>query len=440
MTTNIILLTIDALRADHVSGYGYERQTTPFLDELASRAFVFEEAISASSHTREALPAILTGCYPSDAIASDYTLNADSIATHLSDTHTSAAFHSNPYVSRAYNFDRDFDKFDDDMYLSRSRILALFQRALDKFVLNRGEYHARAEEINKRSLEWLTSIGKEPFFLWNHYMDVHGPYNPPKGYTLGKSEMSSEEAQSLYQKTINAPEEVTESERNQLVDTYDGEIRYLDRQIKSLVNTLKERSLFEESLVIVTADHGDAFDEHGYYTHPRQLHDPLLRVPLIVSAPGSKRGKRIATPVSTLDIVPTILFSLDRMSEHLPGEALMLIAEGEDSVGDNTVFASATGEDENEGIRRFAARNRHWKAILERDLASGEVLNERLFDLEDDPEESKPIKPDNADPRKIVTELRDFSQQRLDPYSEDKDSEESPSNEVNERLKALGYK
>ena len=133
MSRNVILITIDALRADHLPVYVYHRSTAPFLSEFANNHAWFERAYSASSHTREALPAILTGEYPDIAVEDSWELNTESLVERLSEEPLRAgAFHSNPYASRAYGFDRGFDEFDDDLYLGDSRLLSPLQRGIQK--------------------------------------------------------------------------------------------------------------------------------------------------------------------------------------------------------------------------------------------------------------------------------------------------------------------
>ncbi|WP_050052111.1 sulfatase-like hydrolase/transferase [Halostagnicola sp. A56] len=192
-------------------------------------------------------------------------------------------------------------------------------------------------------------------------------------------------------------EKITETERQLLINLYDGEIRYLDDQLRIFFNGLKERNLLKASLVIITADHGDAFGEHGYFTHPRHLHESLLHVPLLVSPPGEPIGETVETPVSTLDIVPTILEYAGLSNDELPGTPLVtengLLERGEDDF----VYSSATGEDEHEGARRFAARGTRWKAILERDITSGKILNEQIFDLHEDPKEYEELLPSETE-------------------------------------------
>lgn len=440
---NIIFLSIDALRADHLGAHGYDRETSPFLDKLADQELEFRTAISASSHTREAVPALLSGRYPDVFAANGYRYVPKTVADRLSEVgFRTAGFHSNPYVSRAYGYDSGFDTFDDDLVLGQNRFVALAQRALNKFVLNKGEYHARATEINDRSRSWLDSINDDrPFFLWNHYMDPHGPYNPPAGYTYADRELSNDEAQTLYQKTIDSPDEIVDEERQLLIDAYDGEIRYLDDQLRVFFDALDDRGLLEESLIVVTADHGDAFGEHGYYTHPRYLHESLLQVPLIVSLPGERGSETVTTPVSTLDIVPTILEYAGEAETELSREALVN-RDGQLVYDDGVVFASATGEDEHEGIRRFAARGERWKAVLEREIDSGEIVSEGVYDLVEDPREQSELHPKEADSIEFLEELRSFSASRLDSVdgSEQEKGTQDQSAEIDERLEALGYK
>ncbi|WP_442905050.1 sulfatase [Haloarcula sp. CGMCC 1.2071] len=364
---NIILLSADALRADHLSCYGYHRETSPVLDEFAEESIRFTNAYSASSHTREAVPALLTGEYPDVAINDSYRLATETIASQLSEAgFATGGFHSNPFVSRAYGFDQGFDTFDDDLHFGQHKLVALAQRALDKL---RNRHYARAEEINERSLSWIDSLDSdEPFFLWNHYMDTHGPYEPPGEYATlyADKELSGRDAQSLYQRAIDEPESITEEERQLLIDLYDAEIRYNDEYIGEFLKELQSRSLLEESLLVVTADHGDAFGEHGYYEHPRYLHDEITHVPLFVREPEGT-DKTVETPVSTLDIVSTFKRIV---GQDIDSRRVSLL----DQLGvDRTVFLQARGEDEHSHIRRYALRTQEGSCFCERDRGSGSI-------------------------------------------------------------------
>jgi len=364
---NIILLSADALRADHLSCYGYHRETSPVLDEFAEESIRFTNAYSASSHTREAVPALLTGEYPDVAINDSYRLATETIASHLSEAgFATGGFHSNPFVSRAYGFDQGFDEFDDDLHFGQHKLVALAQRALDKL---RNRHYARAEEINERSLSWIDSLDSdEPFFLWNHYMDTHGPYEPPGEYATlyADKKLSGRDAQSLYQRAIDDPESITEEERQLLIDLYDAEIRYNDEYIGEFLKELRNRDLLEDSLLVVTADHGDAFGEHGYYEHPRYLHDEITHVPLFVREPDGA-DRTVDTPVSTLDIVSTFkrIAGLDIDSERVSLLDQLDV--------DRTVFLQARGEDEHSHIRRYALRTREGACFCGRDRESGSI-------------------------------------------------------------------
>lgn len=388
---NVILLTIDALRGDHVGYRGYDRDTTPFLDSLAENVVRIDTAISASSHTRETVPALLSGEYPDIFAENGYRHSTKTIADRLSKVgYQTPGFHSNPYLSRAYGFDQGFDEFYDDLLLGQKKLFALAQPAIEKFVVKQGENYARAPEINNRSLDWIDTVDDEPMVLWTHYMDVHGPYYPLAGFTNADRKISNIESYDLYQKCIKRPEDVTKEERGLLVDKYDGEIQYLDAELEAFFDGLEAKDLLSESLDIVTADQGNAFGEHGYFTHPRDLHDYLLHVQLPGSEPGDD-SKRIETPVSTLDIAPTFLDFARMEHEELPQRPL-LDEEGDVvRVRPEVAFSSATEEDADEAIRCFAGRTETRKMVIDREIEDGSIRNEQGFDLNSDSDEQKPV-------------------------------------------------
>ena len=413
---NIVLLTADALRADHLGCYGYDRDTSPVLDEFATESIRFTNAYSVSSHTREAVPALLTGKYPDVAIGSDYRLATDTIASTLSKAgYATAGFHSNPFVSRAYGFDRGFDTFDDDLHLGQHKLIALAQRAIDKL---RNRHYARADEINERSLDWIDAQpDDEPVFLWNHYMDTHGPYEPPGEYATlyADRELSGREAQSLYQRAIDDPDSITDEERELLIDLYDAEIRYNDEHIGAFLDALRDRDLLEESVVIVSADHGDAFGEHGYYEHPRYLHDEITHVPLFMRLPdGSSRT--VETPASTLDIVATI-------EGIIGGEPEFSLLHP--SVDDREVYSQARGEDDHSHLRRYAVRTREEACVCERDTETGDIRN---------------VTPPDSPLRST---LEAHIEERVQAKAGNTPTDEAGDDvdeEIEQRLDALGYK
>lgn len=431
---NIILLTIDALRADHTSVYGYPRETTPNLAKLTDQFCRFEYAFSVSTHTREAVPALLTGHYPDEAINSDWTLGAESLASYLFDTHTSGAFHSNPYISAAYDYDRSFNQFYDSFHVGNHPFLTLLQRVLDKFIFNRGAYHTRANELNQRSINWIDSIDSgAPFFLWNHYMDVHGPYNPPAGARrFSPRDMSNNETQELYQRLTDSTVSISKNERKLAIDLYDDEIRYVDQAIYDFIESLRKREIFKNSLVFITADHGDAFGERGYYSHPRHLHENLLRIPLLVAG-GGRSGTVFETSVSTLDIVPTILFTIGKDVSQFPGDPIQTIEEQVD----RAVIASVQGDGQLTDHRRFAIQDTNWKYKLERD-ETGEIQNEEIYYR--DLDKNRLIPKTNLDNTERIIDLKEKLRTHSQGRNLEFDDGRNVGKTVESRLDALGYK
>jgi arylsulfatase len=421
---NVVLVTVDALRADHLSCHGYERETTPTLDSLAEEGLWFETAYSASSHTREAVPGILTGEYPDESVDAEYRLATESVATRLDGVvDATAGFHSNPYLSRAFGYDEGFDTFDDDLRLGDHRLVALAQRMLDKL---RNRHYARATEMNERSLSWLDSLGDDSFFLWNHYMDPHGPYLPVDGYRSRYTDRRPGDRwlQRLYKRAVRDPESVSDADRRLLVDCYDAEIEYLDAHLGAFLDGLGTRDVLEETAVVVTADHGDAFGEHGYYEHPRYLHEVLTHVPLLVRLPDASSDytdAAVGAPVSTLDVVPTLLDLLGADSvDSAAGRSLLETARDPDR--DRVVFAQASGEDEDAGLRRFAAMDRTGRAF---GVYDGETDSHRITETTDDG---------------LAAALTDHIVARTDHVDPSRSDDASVDDEIERRLSALGYR
>lgn len=432
----VVLLTIDALRADHLSCHGYHRATSPVLDDLAATGVQCSHAYSASSHTREAISALLTGRYPDACVDDDFALVADTLATQLRETtYTTGAFHSNPYVSRAYGYGQDFDAFDDDLYFGQHKLVALAQRVFDKV---RKRHYARAETITERALDFVDAVA-EPCFLWAHYMDPHGPYCPPDEYqTLFHDEpISMTRAQRLYKRAWNDPESITDAERRELVNCYDGEIRYVDAQVGAFLDGLEQRGLLANSLVIVTADHGDMFGEHGHYGHPRRLYDEVLHVPLVVRGPGVP-DTTVEGPVSTLDVWPTVLDAVDGDGQAGPGESLLAIANDPTAVADRRAFSQVRTAGDEPARRRFSVRTSDGICRLERAIPTGEVTAGPMGD--DDLAEA--VRAHSAARLDAVTDAGEGEgegETESDEHGEGA-GPDTASAAVKRRLEALGYK
>lgn len=391
---NVILLTADSLRADHVGCCARPgtQGLTPNLDGFAARSVTFTRAFAQGPYTGASLPPLFTGRYACrlKPVGRGQAINWAHAAGVVVDGartvsevlkaagyHT-AAFHSNPAVSRLFGFDKGFDVFHDDVLLSKNELprklklwVARFQRIF------RSNPYRSARAINRLVLEWLASA-REPFFLWVHYMDTHGPYLSRK--TLAYVSRGER----VWRTSIRSPRKITPEQRGLLLRNYRRQIAYLDAELGTLLKAFHRKRLFERSLVMISADHGDEFFEHGLYGHQGHLYDELLHVPLFVRFPGVLPGRceelteLIQIPSTVLDFArirptaptgfeaPSFLPVLDRRA--LPPRSFIL---------------SEWGVEPHEGL---CIRTKDWKLIW---LNRGE--RKELYELTVDPSEQKNV-------------------------------------------------
>lgn len=412
---NVILITVDALRADHLSGLGYAEETTPNLDKIAKEGVQFTRAFSYGSSTHTSiLPMLMSSpfipyyLHEFDGIEtvsmSEGLERYREIATKLikfkvtiagalrKHGYKTAAFHSNPYLTRYYGYGEGFSHFDDSFgkYGNRKKMMEHVKVALSTsgklenlakrlyFLIYRNEIpYERAETINAKAISWLKAKKPKKFFMWLHYMDTHIPYKPPKGF---RPPMNSLKMSELNRKILNK-EDISKDELNQLIGLYDGSIRYVDYAIKDLLDELKEMKMLEDTIVFITADHGEEFKEHGDFIHrTTKLYDELIRVPLIIYNSGYHAI--IDEPVSLIDIAPTIMDMLNLPNvKTFQGKSLIPIIEDK---GDRKFAVMSQGWDVNGLI--VAYRTNRWKYIL------NEAKNSReLYDIEEDPKERESL-------------------------------------------------
>jgi choline-sulfatase len=275
-TPNVVLITLDTVRADRMGFLGSQLGLTPHLDALARQSVVFTRAYSQVPITTASHATILTGTYPQFHKVSDFGIPlaqdlpyAPSILKNRG--YRTAAFVGSlvldPNTRSAPGFDRGFDTFDAG-YHRRRQDESRYQ-AIER----------RGGEVIARALAWLNQHPRGPFFIWVHLYDAHDPYDPPEPY---KSKYAS------------AP--------------YDGEIAYVDSVVGKFVSQLRVRGLYNDELIAVMADHGEALGEHGEATHGIFLYDETIRVPLLFKLPKERSaGKRIENRAQLVDVLPTIL-------------------------------------------------------------------------------------------------------------------------------------
>lgn len=316
---DILLLTVDSLRADRLGYHGYERETTPNLDALAERAVTFRAAHSQGPTTFSSFPSLLTGEHAYES--PDYpSLSGTTIAEQLRDAgyHTMSVT-SNAWISPAYGYDEGFDEVH---ALGRGPLSAtgLWERTRHRIgdaiegtplysVLKRGydaarEVGTQTEEDRIHELVVDHVDRSEPTFTWAHYMTTHTPYetDPKAGPSfVSEGEVPSEERhREMLEEVREGPSAVSASTRELFSDLYDESVRHVDRRIGELVSALPE-----ETVVLVTADHGEELWEHGSFEHPPRLYQELLHVPLLVRQPD-REPATIREPVSLAEVPATL--------------------------------------------------------------------------------------------------------------------------------------
>ena len=279
--SNVLLITLDTLRADHLSCYGGKTVSTPNIDALAARGVRFAQAVAQVPLTTPSHASILTGAYPQVHKLRDnggFVLDSSipTLATLTRDAgFDTAAFVGAAVLNRHFGLHRGFNHYGDNLNEKR-----------DAKLLPGVVAELRGEAVTRRALDWLdqraTPGNSAPptsnFFLWTHYYDAHFPYDPPEPFG------------SRFQK-----------------DKYSGEIAYVDHQVGQLLKGLAERGLAERTLVVLMADHGESLGDHGEFTHGVFLYDSTMHIPLITAGPGVPPGKLVTQQVRSIDVMPTIV-------------------------------------------------------------------------------------------------------------------------------------
>ncbi|MEW6742186.1 MAG: sulfatase [Planctomycetota bacterium] len=328
---SILLITIDTLRADHTSVYGHTAHLTPALAELASRGTLFQWAFSASCTTVPSHASILTGLYPSfHTVGSNnahYQLHPSAItlAELLSEAgYETAAIVSNPALSARVGLDQGFSHYDEKMEHREP---------------TRGTREQVADRAVDKAIAWLAQSRDRPCFLWLHLQDPHGPYLPPEAWREVAERGTTRSSLVLAPGRDNAgfksiPRyQVHAGERTvgEYAQRYDGEIAFTDHHLARLFDHLERSPDLSETFIALTADHGEAFGEDGFFfAHGQSVGLDQVRVPLLLAGPGVPAGMRIETPVSNVALFTTILdvAGLDSPGQAV-GPSLLELARGE---------------------------------------------------------------------------------------------------------------
>jgi len=421
---NLVLVTVDTLRADRLSTYGYGRETSPFLDELASEGVVFENAVSQCGTTPQSFSSIMTGLYPyTDDILTKNggfvflkganTTLARWLGEHGYRTH---AITSSIQTSPATGLHNGFATFDAPG--------------------SGGEAarHRDAGTVTTRAIDWLQGLeGGRPFFLWLHYVDPHHPYKPPEEYAeLWDDAEPSEEGQTRtyrYDPRHTMSEPVTDGELAHLQVNYDREIRYTDDQLRRLFDEALGEHM-DETLFVFTADHGESLGEHRMIGH-NDVFEPILRVPFVLRLPGGGEERRVSEGVMLVDMLPTILELLAVPEPgELRGESLVPCLAGGEAVAPQRMRVAEYPD--------FRAYYVGKYKVIERAL--GGERRVWVFDVALDPDEARDLSERRAAFRdEILARGAELAQRSLGASGDDDGEKPEVSEEMLEELRALGY-
>jgi len=339
-TPDVVLIVMDTTRADHLSVYGYPKPTTPHLEKFAAGATLYRRAVATSNYTLATHASVFTGDYPrrhgahylkqrnqsrrwSRPLSRGVLTLAEALCAK--GYRTGAVSANVAFVTRAYNLDQGFEHFEaprlnaGEFYLRRG-IRRLLQYtgipALERRYLSAADINRRATSLLKK-----LAAGAAPFFLFINYMDAHAPWAPPvefaRRFAGDARTLSYADLEQLRRIVKNKHRQLRPGERQALASRYDASLAYLDANLGRMLDHLKRIGRYRNSLIVILGDHGESLGGHHFIGHSRSLYQPVVHVPLLVKLPGQQEGRIVASPVSQVDVMPTIL---DALGLPLPPE------------------------------------------------------------------------------------------------------------------------
>ena len=307
-TQNVVILLLDCVRADHIGAYGYPRPTTPNLDALATDAVLFEQAISQSNWTKPSIVSLFTGTYLSQHLITDGRLGG-----RIEDDGTVPTGHVmvEEFTTLAEYMSRG--GFAAGGFVNQGHLPAHLGFAQGFDVYESGLHDPEVEQFFEA---WVNQLGDRRFFAYLHLLDLHFPYTTQDHLDIFNDDLSERPMTRLMQSAAGGEEirrrastgGLSQENVHELIGLYDGELLGVDDRLGSVVRYLKASGLYDSTLIIVTADHGEAFLEHDYFEHGEGLlYSELIRVPLIIKFPDRQyAGQRVSTPVQVIDLLPTL--------------------------------------------------------------------------------------------------------------------------------------
>ena len=431
---NVILIVIDALRSDHLGCYGYNRDTSPNIDDFASKGVLFQNCYAHASWTKPSVASILTSLYPSMHGATSHgsalSEKACTMAEVFSENgYLTYGYVANPNLKKIFSFDQGFD-FYDDILMQDKLYYAALRYMKNRFpflsTITRKQFNFsdrdNIELANKRIFPWLKEYKQNNFFMYLHYMDPHDPYSPPSPY------------KSMFPYT-------SDNEYSEKISLYDGEIRFTDEHLKSLFAKLRDWGIYDKTMIVITSDHGEAFGEHNDERHGHTIYNELLKVPLIVKYPQNLHASRIINnQVETLDIFPTLLETAGISdSNQLEGISVASVLEQQDQNSSEYIYIDSDYDDIY--VYKGIINEKSWKYIYTEKSPlrdTEKVGHEELYNLQSDPLELNNLMGQNID---MITTFRT----KLESYRDSCSKRTLETPEINldpetvRNLKSLGY-
>jgi arylsulfatase A-like enzyme len=434
---SVVLIVIDALRRDHLSLYGYAKDTSPGLARLAEESAVFERCLATSSWTKPSMLSLLSGLYPPshgghrDRKASP---RIDFLGEVLQERgYATAAVSGNPHVSPAFGMDQGFDHFEFG-----------------------GNRHARdypdLTVLLDGARAWLAAHADEPFFLYLHLMNVHGPYRAPPEFRLRFLEEPHAEfhfRSRLWKDIVRGGRlerraDFSKAHLRDLTARYDGAVAYTDSVLTRFLEELREKGILDRSLLVITADHGEELFDHGGFGHKRTLYGEQLEIPLLIREPaGVGAGRRIAEPVSLVDLSATILDWLGLLPPENGGafgngrSLVPLLREPREGRLPPTRHLLAQLDEVSAG-RAFLVQEWPYRLLqIEKDYQGRENAVE-LFDVAADPEELVDLAPQRSERVAELEALARALRSALEAHPFEGDPAQIDE-DLARQLEALGY-
>ena len=474
---NVILIIWDAVRADHLSCYGYPLKTSPNLDKLASRGVLFEQAIAASSHTVESIPSLLSSTLPISHQMNNITSYLPPELVIMPQVfnalgYNTVAFSFNPYFSPVYGYKKGLDRFfapgESSIKVNKTILGHILERStrvpvisdllkpanlLSKktSTLGFGETEltsTEVETITPKIINWIDNHPENPFFIIAHLEGGHAPYSAPipfvKKFWPEEQLPEPENWPTMFPQSLGIflpfreGPSLSQTELDRMVSLYDAKIHYHDYWLGQFLTHLEQANKLKDSLVILTADHGEEFYDHHGWGHGHSLYQELIRVPLIIT--GERllpSGHRIQNTISLLDVFPTMLSLLGvndliSLPYSLEGEDLSLdLKQAREPEKKEPVCSEL-----NQGSHQaFALIDWPWKLITA-DIGSEEAV--LLFNLNEDPGETKELSLEFPEHKnRLLTSLEDvLSSSRKKNFQS---LQRRLTQNEKERLKSLGY-